>query len=134
MFEKDFSTLKLWQFELLSKQGITHFVSGRNGGVSVGNIGSLNLSYKVGDIKGNVESNRDRLSQALGISSDQLIFPEQTHSNNVRLVKTAHDNLDDTDAVITNIKGLALCVMSADCVPILLFDKDKKAIGAVHAG
>jgi YfiH family protein len=48
--------------------------------------------------------------------------------------ETSPDDLKDTDALITNEKGIGIAVMSADCVTILLYDKKNKAIGAVHSG
>lgn len=137
MLEKSYSDLRLWQFEhLLPYAHIRHFVSGRHGGVSSEEVGTLNLSFKVADSRENVLENRRRVAKALGIDPDKLIFPAQTHSDTVRLVKagTHPDTLTETDALITNTPGICVCVMSADCVPILLYDPVHHAAGAVHAG
>ncbi len=137
MFQKDVASLPLWQFDTLSRlPGLVHFVSGRGGGVSSGEVGTFNLSYQVTDSLENVKENRCRLAQALGITADNLLFPAQTHSNHVVKVQlgTTQDEIKDTDALITNSKELCISVMSADCVPILLYDPVKRAIGAVHAG
>lgn len=137
MFQKDVASLPLWQFDTLSRlPGLVHFVSGRGGGVSSGEVGTFNLSYRVTDPMENVRENRRRLAQALGITEDKLFFPAQTHSNHVVKVQpgTTQDEIKDMDALITNSKGLCISVMSADCVPILLYDPIKKAVGAVHAG
>jgi polyphenol oxidase len=127
----------LFQFEILKgQQAISHFVSGRDGGVSEGELGGLNLGFRTSDDPQNVTENRRRLAQAMGITVSQLIFPKQTHSSNVVAVdeNTQPDDLADTDALITNVPGLCICVMSADCVPILLYDPVNRAVGAVHAG
>ena len=127
----------LYQFQNLSQfTQIKHFVSTRQGGVSTGEKSSLNLSFKVGDKPENVIENRRLLAVELEIQPEYLIFPEQTHSSNVQVVKTVLDieNLSNTDAVITNVPQLCLSVMSADCVPILLFDSKRNAIAAIHAG
>jgi hypothetical protein len=137
MIQQTTDALKLWQFNNLSRYTqIKHFVSGRSGGVSEGEIGSLNLSFRAGDTSQNVQENRRRLAYSLGISPDQLFFPAQTHSIHVKKVEpsTLSDSLTDTDALITNSPGICICVMSADCVPILLYDPEKEAVGAVHAG
>lgn len=130
-----FSSLHLWQFDLLSSErNIMHFVSGRGGGVTPGEMGSLNLSFNVGDEAGNVQENRERLAKALGILSQNLIFPIQTHSLNIKHVQTGKESLEETDAIISDTKGICLAVMSADCVPVLLYDPIRKACAAVHAG
>ncbi len=137
MIQLTYNNLPLWNFNgLLKYKGIKHFVSGRNGGVSDGEMGALNLSFRAGDTPQNVQENRRRLAVALGIPPAHLFFPAQTHSNRVQRVDahTNPDTLTDTDALITNIPGLCICVMSADCVPILLYDPVHRVVGAVHAG
>jgi YfiH family protein len=137
MYQETFINIPLWQFEKLGRQAIIkHFVSGREGGVSEGEIGSLNLSFSVNDSPENVQENRWRLATAMGIAPTQLFFPRQTHSNNVKLVDvdTRPDDLQDTDALITQTPGLCIAVMAADCVPVLLYDRVKHAAAAVHAG
>ncbi len=137
MKQLQYKNVPLWNFEnLLKFTNLKHFVSGRAGGVSEGEIGALNLSFRAGDTPQNVEENRRRLAEALGITPARLFFPAQTHSSRVQRVaaQTNPDTLTDTDALITNTPGICICVMSADCVPILLYDPVRKAVGAVHAG
>lgn len=125
----------IWQFDILAiENDIRHFISGREGGVTSGQLGSFNLSFKVGDDPDNVEENRIRLAKYLNISSGKLIFPVQTHSLNVRLVKTGMEDLEETDALISDQKGICIAVMSADCVPVLLYDPVKKSCAAIHSG
>lgn len=81
------------------------------------------------------KNNLSELSKLLGISIDQLVFPRQTHSNNVtNIFKIPKTELHETDAMVTNQPGICLCIQTADCVPIVLFDPVKNAVGAVHAG
>jgi YfiH family protein len=137
MISIQFDLLQLWQFSNLSKcNDINHFISGRNGGCSTGELGGLNLSFKVNDAELNVLQNRKLLSEAMNVAENHLVFPEQTHSDKVAVLKNLNsdDFFNNTDALITNLKGVCIAVMSADCVPILLFDKTNMAIGAVHAG
>lgn len=134
---KSESGLKLFKFNNLDKyKEISHFVSGREGGVSQGETGSLNLSFTVPDKPENVMENRRRIADSFSISPEKLVFPQQTHTNNVGIVTKENylNQLADTDAVITNETGICIAVMSADCVPILLFDPVKKVVAAVHAG
>jgi YfiH family protein len=124
--------LSLWQFENLTKENsINHFVTTRNS-----NGGDFTLSFSSNPDKELIRNNRRPLATAMGVDESKLIFPSQVH--NTRIVNvTAHtskDELSETDALITNEKGICIAVMSADCVPILLFDKKNRAIGAVHSG
>lgn len=64
------------------------------------------------------------------IGAEELYIPMQVHSNKVASIysrKTA-------DAVVTNVKGIAIAVRTADCVPVLLYDKSSGIIGVIHAG
>lgn len=137
MYKRTIGEVPLWQFDQLAHcDHLQHFVSGREGGVSQGERGSLNLSYQVGDTSTNVDANRLRIAQGLHIPIDRLIFPQQTHSCNVRVINEEHINeiLAHTDGLITATPNICIGVLAADCVPILLFDVKKRVIGAVHSG
>lgn len=67
------------------------------------------------------------------IAKEHLMLPRQTHSTNVAWVHQAGE-LPDTDAVITDTPNLCIGVKTADCIPILLYDSQKRIIAAVHAG
>ena len=68
--------------------------------------------------------------------SKNLLLMHQTHSNKVIFVNNKNKNKKvlNCDAMITKLKGFALGVVTADCVPILLFDNNNKIIGCIHAG
>jgi polyphenol oxidase len=137
MFTVQKENLKIWQFEnLAAEKAVSHFVTGRYGGVSEGETGSLNLSFTVPDQPENVRENRKRVADFLGVPEQNLIFPKQTHTKNIGIVTATenHKEFSDTDALITNVKGISIAVMSADCVPVLLYDRLNKAVAAIHAG
>ncbi len=82
-----------------------------------------------------IRKNREMLAHVLGIGPEQLVFPRQTHTSCiVELYGLPEEELENTDALATNQPGICLCVQTADCVPILLFDPKGKAISAIHAG
>jgi len=91
----------------------------------------------------NIVANREILSTLLGDEKDlHFIVANQTHSDNIRIIrekeskgwKQLEDAIENCDALITNVEGVVLTILTADCVPVLLYDKEKKVVGAVHAG
>lgn len=79
--------------------------------------------------------NRSRLAAVLNLDARQLVFPRQTHTCHVGIVNGIPEKeLSETDALVTNQPGICLCIQTADCVPLLMFDPKVKAVGAVHAG
>lgn len=127
---------------LAAQAFITHLFTTRMGGVSSGELASLNLSYSRGDDPANVDENFARVAQALHVSVRDMVFTDQTHTANVRVV-TEEDSgkgisrmrdYQDVDGLVTNVPGIVLCAFFADCVPIYLVDPVHRAIGLVHSG
>ena len=118
-----------------------HGFTTRLGGVSRGYLESLNLGMHRGDKPENVAENYRRLGEAIGFSTEKLVLANQVHSDIVRVVTEAdclgslsHRDYPECDALVTNTKGIALTVFTADCTPILLHDPVTGAVGAIHAG
>jgi YfiH family protein len=129
--------LEVLKFESLSGiDGLVHCVTTRNGGVSEGLYESLNLSFIVEDDPEKVKKNCSLLTGYLDIPKERLYFPDQCHTANVKEVSnnTKPDELTNTDALVTHEKQLCLTVLTADCVPVLLYDEEKQVIAAIHAG
>ena len=107
----------------------------RAGGVSAAPYDSFNLGTHVGDDAADVAANRARLAQVLGLPEERFVWMEQLHTNTVTLVDGPSDALvEATDALVTRQNNLALCVLVADCTPVLLSDHTAGVIGAAHAG
>lgn len=105
------------------------------GGVSSSPYESFNLGDHVGDAPEDVASNRQRLADVLGLAPEQFVWMEQLHTNTVTVVDGPQSEpVEATDAVVTTQPGLALCVLVADCVPVLLSDHNAGVIAAAHAG
>lgn len=134
MFEKkNIGNLKLWQFTSLSEEkNINHFVSDRKSFDDV----DFNLSYSTSPDPNLVTLNRERVAKAMGLTFDQLYIPRQVHKDHVLKVdaNTTVEALEETDALMTNDAHVCIAVMSADCVPILLYDRKNHVAGAVHSG
>ena len=98
----------------------------RAGGVSAGRYASFNLADHVGDDRQSVEKNRALLQAALSLPSEPL-WLRQVHSNRIA-------DRGEADGGYTFRAGKVLCIQSADCLPILIWDKIGREIAAVHAG
>lgn len=119
------------------------FSTTRHGGVSEGNYASLNINEYCGDSKANTDANRLLLANELGIDTNHIIMPHQTHGVESRIIGEEFANLPDgvkkmllegVDAVMTNIPGMCIGVSTADCIPVLLYDEEHHAAAAIHAG
>jgi YfiH family protein len=114
----------------------------RAGGASRGALASLNLSADRGDDDGAVRENRRRLCAALGIDASRVAMARQVHGAGVRVADDRDDGRftgalrgwPDADALVTDEPGRALVVLGADCLPVLLWRRDRPAVAAVHAG
>ena len=112
----------------------------RNGGVSKGAFASANCRFETSDSCENVAENRRRLMATMGSNADTSLFTlKQQHTNKVVVIKDAaalpRDYLDiEADALIATKPGLAVGVLTADCLPVLIADPRKKLVAAVHCG
>ncbi|MBI4723611.1 MAG: peptidoglycan editing factor PgeF [Rhodomicrobium sp.] len=108
----------------------------RTGGVSEGIYASLNCGRGSNDERDRVEENRSRAASRLGITSALLAGPRQIHSPTAVIAAGPWDmgEAPEADAVVTKTRGLAVCVLTADCAPILMADVEAGVIAAVHAG
>jgi YfiH family protein len=115
---------------------VTWGFTDRDGGVSGGRFGSLNLGGAVGDDPAAVESNRQTVARSLGVQRDRLLFMAQCHGHEVLHATGSwgSDGPPAVDGVVTTEPGLALAALVADCTPVLLADPDQGVVGAVHAG
>ena len=92
-----------------------------------------NYSFSVGDDPDRVRRNRARLCKTLGFDPDHLVVNRQVHGN--RIVQVTDDfGESEGDGLITDRSGVLLGVTVADCVPVLLFDPEHRAVGAIHSG
>ncbi|MBU6297195.1 MAG: peptidoglycan editing factor PgeF [Alphaproteobacteria bacterium] len=121
--------------ETLSLPRIVHGFFGRQGGVSDGIYASLNCGPGSDDDRAKVIENRRRVMAALGANL-QLATLYQIHSAEVVPVTAAWNigEAPQADAMVTNVPGIALGVLTADCAPVLFADARACVIGAAHAG
>ena len=144
MIKEEKGLLMVLSFENLSKhKNITHFISTRLGGCSNIPFDSLNLGVHVGDNPDLVISNRERLAHAVALPTSQFTFAQQIHSGNVTIITEGmrskgafnqNEAVEATDAMVTDLPGICLVILVADCVPLLFFDPALNVIGVAHAG
>ena len=136
-------TVPLIESPLLQEiRGLRHGFSTRKGGVSKEHLSSLNLGFNLGDEKEKVLENFRILGSLFEAKPEDFVLTQQTHSANVRRVGKEDRgkgifrkrNYTDVDALITNEEGVILTAFSADCVPILFYDKGHRAIASCHSG
>ncbi|TQN43411.1 hypothetical protein FHU33_2855 [Blastococcus colisei] len=110
-------------------------VTDRRGGRSRSPYDSFNLGDHVGDDAADVAANRSRVARELSVPEDRLVWMSQVHGTGVAIVDGPPSGpVPDTDALVTATPGLVLCVLVADCVPVLLAEHDTGVVAAVHAG
>ena len=125
-----FFSKKLSQFN-----NIRHSFFSKKNGVSKGIYKSLNCGLGSNDKKKNIIRNLNLVSKSMNIEFKDLVLMNQTHSNKVTLVDKKNKNKRlNSDALVTKLKGIGLGVLTADCVPIILYDEKNNIIGCVHAG
>lgn len=104
----------------------------RVGGVSLPPFNSLNLGEHVGDLPNHVSQNRSQLKTSLALPSPPL-WLNQTHSDIVINADNYHKGIT-ADAIVTDKANIVLAIMTADCLPILLSNKNGDWLAAIHAG
>ena len=118
---------------LAAYNGLRHFVTSCRQGAR----GDVNLRSATG------ADNRRRLALSVGFDINRLTTAEQTHSLNVAVVHQTNagsgalsieSRIPNTDALITNQRGICIMVLTADCQSVLLYDAENHAAAAIHAG
>ncbi len=115
---------------------IRHGFFTSTGGLSNGIYSSLNCGYGSADIYENVRGNRELVTDALDANADQLCTPYQIHSATAVIVNKAWTPTEapEADAVVTNVPGIRIGILTADCCPVLFADTQNGVAGAAHAG
>lgn len=116
-------------------EGVPHGFMTRRGGVSTGAVASLNCGFGAEDDRASVIENRRRAAEAV-LSGARLVGVHQVHSPDVVIVEEpwSDDARPPADGLVTDRPGLLLGVLTADCAPVLLADREAGVIGTAHAG
>lgn len=116
-------------------EGIAHGFFGRRGGVSTGDLASLNCGLGSGDDPALIAENRQRVTDA-ALPGATLTGLYQVHGNRCVTIDGSSDLAAraEADALATRTPGVLLGILTADCVPVLFADRDAGVVGAAHAG
>jgi YfiH family protein len=113
--------------------GVAHGFLGRRGGVSTGMLAGLNVGTGSGDDPEIIAENRRIATEAV-LPGARLVTVYQVHSPDTVAVVAPFGERPRADAMVTDRPGLALGILTADCAPILLADREAGVVGAAHAG
>ncbi len=115
--------------------GVPHGFLGRVGGVSEGICWGLNVGHGSGDDPALIAENRRRAVEAVAPGA-RLVTVYQVHSADAVIVADpwSDDDRPKADALVTDRPGIALGILTADCTPVLLADREAGVVGAAHAG
>lgn len=114
---------------------LPHAFLGRTGGVSTGEVAGLQMGFGAEDDPARVAENRRRAIAAV-LPGATLVMPYQVHSADAVVVNLpwSYEDRPRADAVVTDRPGLLLGVVTADCAPVLLADREAGIVAAAHAG
>ena len=120
---------------LINEVNVKHCFFSRKNGVSSGIYESLNCGIGSNDDTNNVKKNLEIVSKTFNIESNRLALMNQTHSNKVTIIDEFNNfKRFDCDALLTSKDDIALCVLTADCAPVLIYEPQKRIVGCIHAG
>jgi len=142
-------SLGILRFDLLD--GVSHGISARLGGVSPAPYATLNMGLSTGDSEENVLENRRRFLEALGVSSDAVAMARLRHGKDVTVLRGGTgdgalrcaplragsmwtETVFLSDAVVSDCPSFHVFLTFADCVPIVMADRKRRAVAAAHAG
>ena len=125
-------TLEILTSDLLGP--VRHGFFTRKGGASSGVYRGLNCGLGSTDQREAVQINRNRVAAAMEVPPEHLSAVHQIHSADVQVVTEPSQERPKADAMVTNVPGLALSILTADCQPVLFCDPEAGVIGAAHAG
>ena len=120
--------------KLIKFKNIRHGFFNREGGVSKGIYKSLNCGPGSKDKIKNIKKNIEKVCKKIGCNKKNLILLDQVHSNIVHNVNRVTKKKLKGDSLITNKKGIALGILTADCAPVFIYDPVNNLISALHAG
>lgn len=121
---------------LADARGVAHGFFTREGGVSDGIYAGLNCGAGSKDDRASVTENRERVARHLGTEGTRLVSCYQIHSADTIVVTEpwTFATMPRADGLVTNVPGIAVGALAADCAPVLFADPDARVVASAHAG
>ena len=128
--------LPAFRFEVFRGLSVGVLVSTRNGESVLPPWNSLNFSVKRGDTSQNVRTNLNRFAKACGFNRGDFVMARQVRGSKIQPVTESNrgQRIEEVDGLITDVTGLPLLTLYADCVPVVVYDPNKHVLGVCHAG
>jgi uncharacterized protein, YfiH family len=126
-----------------NRNDVRTFVTTRIGGESSEHLATCNIGLTEFEPAATTITNRKKICSALNLDFEKMTFQNQVHGDTITIIdrnnagagnRVKAESIPNSDALITNRKGIILFAQAADCVPIVLFDTEKKVAAAIHAG
>lgn len=127
-------SIRLYRSALIDDEIFLHGFPERSGGVSEGARTSLNLGYRWGDERDNVEKNRKILAESAGFDYEKLAVTKHVHGTAVWRVGDELPEPPEFDGLVSDRPGAVLGAFAADCIPVVFGDPTTRICGAAHAG
>ncbi|NLF82665.1 MAG: peptidoglycan editing factor PgeF [Candidatus Gastranaerophilales bacterium] len=133
-FEK-INNVNLYKSSLLDAQRFKHAFTTRENWDCTTSPASFSMGTAGNpELLGYVQDNRRKICEILGIKSENLVIPEQKHTDNIKIISSSNDDVSNCDGLITRERGLGLMLLFADCVPVIMYAPDKHVVSVIHAG
>ena len=124
----------IYSKKLIKFKNISHGFFNRKGGVSRGIYKSLNCGLGSNDKIKDIRKNIEKVCKKIGCNKNSIILLDQIHSKIIHNVTKGSKKKLKGDSLITNKKGIALGILTADCAPVFIYDPVNNIISAIHAG
>lgn len=92
------------------------------------------FTTRIGDNNLHLQENRKKTCAMLGLKYENLVVPEQKHTDNIKIINSPNENVSECDGLITQNPEIILMLLFADCVPVIMYAPDQNAVSVVHAG
>lgn len=127
--------INLYKSSILDDGNLIHSFTTRTGGYAPFPLESFSLGTAENpELLNYVEENRKKICETLGLKYENLIIPQQKHTDNIKIVSSVNDDVSNCDGLITEVPELVLMLLFADCVPVIIYAPDKHIISVIHAG
>lgn len=132
----------IWEYSpIFERAGVHHGFSTRHGGVSASPFDSLNLGWNRPDNRESIRENYERLAREAGFEYGSMALVNYCHGDGVETAGVGdagkgfgNGEFAPCDALVSLCKEVTLITLHADCMPVFLYDPNKRAVGMVHAG